>query len=430
MTRFFFIFAVLLCASLVHADEVSVTLPEPPNDSDAQDRYTLSTLLGKTLKRSEWIAAFQYRVEESRFAALQASAWQNPEASFAGGRKQGQPEKGPLWEVALTQPVYFPGKQQLRGDIGMLGTDTARVRYLEAELSVRFDVVRLAYQYAILRKKKAILEDRQKRFELINSFLAGHLFSAPQQKAESHIVETKLNNLTTDALQIERAVQSALEQLNFYVAFQPGTLPDVEVPWLQGYASWDKAQWLEKAVKNNVTLSVQRLGVRTARKEKDLAGLEAWPDFTPTAFYERETAGDTERRVGLGLSLPLPILNRNENGVRSLEQKIQAEERLLRFNEQQLASQLGRFWAEYEAACLAVRRYPESLAKDLAPKLKEADEEFRKDRLQLLTFLELDDNVTSTYFRALDAQAALVDALLNILLLSGEKDVLAYLAGQ
>lgn len=409
---------------------INPTVVRSENTSAAHSKYTISELVELALKRSELTASLQARLDESQFAAMQAGVWQNPILGFSSGQKEERSSEGPLYDVSITQPFFFPGKRRLRTEIGELGAKIAEVQYTEAEIFIVQDVIRLAYQYMISLRKEALIKERQKRFELIQSYLRGRLFPSPQQKVERGIVETRLNNLMADAIEVRASLQVAYEKLNLYVPLPAQSLLDIEAPWPKAASKLEQTEWLAAAMGRNLGLISQRQRLSASQKEMDLAKKEAWPDFSLSLFYGQERGVETERVAGLGISLPLPIFNRNQNGIKSAEKRIEAEQRLLRFNEQELKSSLGRFFAEYELARQTALRYSASMLMDVEKQMKEADEEFQKGRLTLITFLELDSESYETYFRSLDSQYAMVDKFLTLLSLTGERDILSRLISQ
>lgn len=388
-------------------------------------KYKLAELIDQATQQSEWLASSEARIEEKRFAAKQAGAWQNPSVGFATGSQDKGDPQGPLYEASVTQPLSFPGKLKLRREIGELEAQVSEVRYRGDQIAVIQDVIRLAYQYEINRRKKEIAQNRQKRFELIQSYLAGRPFPSPQQKAERDLVAVRLTNLTIDALEVEGKLARTYENLRLYVPLDPDS--EIEIPWLKGVGTVEKMEWAQAAPAKNIDLLAQRLRIDSGQKEKSLAKREVLPDLGISGFYRRESAGGVEEAIGGGLSLTVPVWNWNRSGIKSSEKRLEADERLFRFQERDLQSQLAASFAEYEVARKAVSRYTDTLISKLKRQIREADEEFRKGRLALIPFLELDSAIYETEFRALEAQFDLIDKFLTLMSLAGERDVLSRL---
>lgn len=387
-------------------------------------KHTLGELVEWALRHSDLIASHSARVEDRRYAASQARTWPNPSLDFSAGRSGVSSLTGPLYELALAQPLPISGKQGLRGDILDLESETWRVRLAAAETGLALEVIRLSYEYSVQRRIVELIEARQQRFELFRSYMAGRVFASPQQKAQSRLVEQRFKRLTSDAVQARATLQASLEKLKVFVAFEPGHYPEIDVPWFAGKVALDEQAETARAIANNLNLALQRVSLKSAAVERNLAAREAWPELSVAAFYGKKTYDDAERSAGGSLSLDLPLWNRNQAGIRSAQYKALAEERLLAFEEKQLRAEFRKALVEYEAARKIIAQYPHALLAELATQLQEIEEEFRKDRVDLLTFLELDGEFGETSSRVFEAQFALVTKIIELMALAGERSPL------
>lgn len=388
----------------------------------------LAQLVGLALKNTQLLGAQDARVEEKRHSAAQARIWQGPSAGVLFGRTRQTEASGSRYELSVAQQIPFTGIPGLRGGLLDLESESGRVQRASAEIFVTLTVAQGAYEYAANRRKAAFAESRRKRFELIQSYLAGRVFPTPQRKAESRIVSNRVKNLVAEAIQSEAGYKSSLEKLKAYVPLDEGKYPEVEVPWLTGERSLDGKEWLDRALANNPELRLQRLAVRESGLEKTLASREGLPDTALVASYEKGQADIIGTDYGLGVSLAFPSWNRNRSGIKSAEQKKLAEERLLGYAEQKLRAELPRALVEYEAARQTVLKYRPEMMVELDSQLKEADEGFRKGQVDLLTFLEADASASETFTRALDAQVQLAAKAAELLAVTADPDALTKLA--
>lgn len=392
---------------------------EPPSHE-----YGLSELVGLAIQHTQLLGSQDARIEENRLSAVQARVWPGSSLEFSIGRKREADVSGPRYEAALSQPLPVLGRPGLLGGLLDLESEGWRVQRVASQLAVTLNVVKSAYEYAVNRRKAEFLEQRQKRFELVGSYMAGREFPTPQRKAESRIVENRLKTSSADVILSQAGYKASLEKLRVYVPLDPGNYPDIEVPWFSGTRSLDGQDWLAKTLESNPDLRAQRLVVERAKLERKLAAREGLPDPSIVASYEEGRAAETEKNVGLGLSLALPAWNRNRAGIRSAEQRRLAEERLLSFQEQQLKGELPRAVLEYEAARQIVLKYPQAVLPGLETELREAEAGFRKGQVDLLTFLELDSAASETYARVLKAQLTLAEKVAELMAIRGEQDIL------
>jgi outer membrane protein TolC len=392
------------------------------------EQYSLKTLVEQALSRSHQITSQKERIEEKGEAASQGGAWQNPLLELSAGAKIVTPDVGPFFQVGLSQLFFFPGKQRLRQEVLDFEKTLEEIKLSETELAITVDVVRLAYAYAITEQKVRFAEGRKQRLELISAYLAGHTFASPQQKATNSIVKLRLENIAADANQLRGALDATQQQLNFYVPQNAGSLSEIRVPWLKGNHALADAAWIERALSSNTELAEQRVLINQATKEKDLSSKEVWPDLTLSAFYTQETAGPTERMTGLSVSIPLPIWNHNQAEIRGKKHKIRAEERQLSFKEKKIESLMQKFLAEYAAGQKTVTTYSQESLASLESQLRSMEKEFRKNRLDLLLFLDLEIQVAETANRILNAQLFFADTIASLHFLGRDKNLVAELS--
>ena len=410
------IFALTPC-SRVRAQQTA-----PPGE-----RRTLADLVGLALQNTQILGSQDARVEQTRLSASQARVWSGPSVEFSTGRRREAAFSGPRYGLALSQPLPILGKPGLRGRLLDLDTESWRVRRDATQIAVTVNVVESAYEFAVNRRKAGFIEKRQRRFELIETYMAGRVFPTPQRKAESRIVQNRLKRLAAETIQSQADYKTSLEKLRVYVPLEAGNYPEVEVPWFSGEKPLDGKEWLAKALESNPDLRVQRLLVKDAELEKSLASRDGLPDPSLVASYEQGKAAETERNYGMGLSLALPPWNRNRSGIKSAAQKRLAEEKQLGFEEQKLKAELPRLLVEYEAARQIILKYPRAVLSELEAQLQDADAGFRKGQVDLLTFLELDNSASETFGRVLDAQRDLAVKAVELMAAAGEKDLLTRL---
>ena len=393
----------------------------------AGEKFTLPQLVEIAIKNTPILGSQDARISEQRMSAAQSRIWPGVSFDFTIGEKREADESGPRYELGLTQPLPLFGTLGLRSGLFDVESESWRVRRVASQITVTLNVVQSAYEYALNRQKADFAEKRQKRFGLVHAYLAGREFPTPQRKAERRIVQNRLTGLVSDAIQSQAGFAASFQRLKIYVPFTAGVTPDIEAPWFSGKRSIDEKELLAKALENNPDLQIQRLTIKTAELEKSLASKEGLPEPSFLASYEKSRTDVTEKNYGLGLGLSLSAWNRNRFGIKSAEQKKIAEERLLWFEEQKLTAELAKTLVEYEAARRIILQYPQNLLSDLEKQIQEAEQGFRKGQVDLLTFLEMDDSISETFNRVLDAQLDFAAKAAELLAATGEQDLLVQL---
>ncbi len=389
--------------------------------AEAENVLTVSDLVGQALKQHALLAVLQARIDEGVGAAQQARAWANPELELGLGRKSVNTFTGPAYEISAIQMFAFPGKRGLRRRLANFTTDQARAGLTRAEVTVHYDVLRLAYAYETARRKVEYSAQRLNRFELIETFLKSRPFASPQQRAEREIVRHRLYNLTTDLLELEGVLSGHREELAFYVGSSVSENSRIEVHWFDGTENLEGVTRGLDSVRQSPAVEWQKLAWDRAAVEATLARREAWPDVGLFARYSQERAGEMEVVGTGGLSFALPVLNVNRGDIQRARSKLLAEEQLYRLRLREVETGWKRHRVEYETSKAVVAKYPEEAFADWERQLGSAEGEFRKGRVDLLTFLELDEQITESVFRALEGQVRAAQAYGALYSLTGER---------
>jgi outer membrane protein TolC len=155
------------------------------------------------------------------------------------------------------------------------------------------------------------------------------------------------------------------------------------------------------------------------RHEKDLAKLERYPDFELSALYSEEKASQLDRFVGAGLTFHIPLWNRNKGKITYYDSEITAMEKEKKYLENKIAADMDVFFIEYENKRKVIQSYPLSLIDKLHRQMAEADKDFRRGQVEILTFLELDQSSSELHAAIFESQMEYIRSYLKILEMSG-----------
>lgn len=392
----------------------------------ARISYTVTEFVDRALAHSERLIAERARVVEAEEAAQQVGAWANPALSLSGGAKKDPANIGAIFHLSVSQDFSL-GKQDLRRQLSISDRKLKEIELEEAELALISNVVRLSFDYALKKRKVEFAQARKSRFTLLHSYLAGHTFATPQQRAVKLAVQDRLRNLEVDEKRLEGELKSVHAELSVYdggLAHQA----EITVPWFQGKRELNEDEWISVALANSVPLARQRVEIDRAKNQESLFKRERWPDISLSGFYNQETLGITERIFGLGLSFSVPLWNRNQAALRSNSQKLIAEAHFLSLCERQTVAFARKLLAEYDAARKIVHVYHEAAIERLLVNLQDIEKEFRKNRVDFLLFLDLDVQAAETASRVFDAQRSFLEVISALYFLHRDKNLAIDLA--
>jgi cobalt-zinc-cadmium efflux system outer membrane protein len=161
-------------------------------------------------------------------------------------------------------------------------------------------------------------------------------------------------------------------------------------------------------------LEVQQQGFEVA-----LAKNEIWPSITLQPYIQRQTNQTRETQSGIGISIPLPLWDRNTGQIESARARKTQAEVLLNSQLTQLERDVASNESHYRVHVLELAKWPADLLEEFRKVASEADEHFRLGALPLATYIELQRQYLESVQAVLDSQLGALEARLALEQLTG-----------
>lgn len=338
---------------------------------DEPAELTLRDALALTFDRNPSLAAFAKEREAAEAAAAQAAALPNPVLDVAADnlRNARKAEAGDRsTTIQIGQLVELGGKRSARQDVAAASRDLAAWDYearrveLAAQAAQRF-VDLLAAQQRRALAQEALDLARQVGDTVAKRVQAGKV--SPVEETKARLAQASAG---VELEQARREVTAARRSLGaLWASPDPRferAVGDLERPLR--LPAWDQ---LSGRVRNSPGLARWSSEVARRRAGVDVESAKAFPDVTVTAGVTRFSQFD-DRAWSVGISLPLPLFDRNRGGV------LEASRRLDKAGDEYRAEE-GRLLAELSQAyerLAAVIREIEVLRATLLPGARSAFE--------------------------------------------------------
>jgi cobalt-zinc-cadmium efflux system outer membrane protein len=413
-------FARLLLFGMAAAHEPSLGASAQTNAPPLGSTLTLADAKRIAFQRNWDLLAARSDVDAATAQRIVSREFPNPTFSFSTAKipiDQHSSSTGSgngLWDrsydtiAAINQLFEIGGKRSSRRNSAAAGLKAAEARLLDARRVLDQAVTR-AYVAALLADANVRIL-RQ---------------SADSLRQEATIAGTRLNAgdiSLADKSQIEIAADRL--ELDADSARTAALSARVAVENLMGAAhpdgSWTASDSLEElarepAAKNIGTCAAgdafiarpdwlaAEAALRKAEADVKLQKAMRIPDPTLLFQYEHEPP-DQPNTVGLGVSLPLPLWNRNRGNILAAEAaREQAADAMNRL-QAQIAAELVTTRADYDSAAARSRRYREEIQPRSAEILKTVSFAYEKGGASLLDLLSAERNDNDV--RLATAQAA------------------------
>jgi cobalt-zinc-cadmium efflux system outer membrane protein len=317
------------------------------------------------------LGAARLDMERARALLRQAGLRPNPTVDFDLATDEFTGSSGELQSsVGLSLPLELGGKRSRRVDLARAELEAVEAEVADRERRLTADV-RTSYAEA-----SAALRELEITEELNNlDVQTGRLVQARVTEGDSAPLELNLIQVEIDRLQSRRALaegrlQAALLRLKNLAGIPPGESvqlrEELAAPVLpEAPASMDIA--VDLALRSRPDLRWARLNEEVSKAGLRLARAQAIPDLTAFARYgvdrsifDQTPVGvltDRDKLLTFGVSISIPVFNRNQGAKAEAEVAINQSQRRREFLETLVRAEVESAYARYQAAKRALATF-------------------------------------------------------------------------
>lgn len=389
-----------------------------PGDPDSE--LTLARALELSAAASPRTARIRAQIGEAQSDVVAAKVAPNPSLDYTGSRLRSGTNTGAsvVDTVGAEWPLLIFGQRGARIRAAKAGLAAAETR-VEADLSARAHDVRSAFDDLLSQQERTrLLEEARSDLERVSKIVSGRKNAGEASDYESLRVETEFRAMDAELGDARGDLADARGRLAVLLG-RPGTTPHaVGNLVLEGTTPLDAdALW---------AIASQRLPALLAAREDEKAAGEALDAARRDAYPVPVLSGGValtqdaqSRSATFGVSIPLPILDRNQGAVAKAQAR--SDEAAL---ERKAIEAEAR--ADIERAVAVATKRRAALAEldtDVSSRLPEmrsmAEAAYREGRGDILELLDAFRSLTATRLARLDAFAGAAHADTDLLFLTG-----------
>lgn len=339
--------------------------------------FTLSEAVEYSLVHNGELKAARGDLEAARAGTIRAGVYPNPTLELEGttGALTGNDDESSL-QVGLSQEFLTGGKRAKRLEAAERGAEAAHWQLADRERLLALEVKTACADLLLARQRL----DLAKQAEELNGRLlemARERFAAGDiPELEVNLARVEVARSQGERIVAERELVPVRARLATLLGLEPGEeaaviAPTDEKPFTAGVADLVTRAW-----ENRPDLKALTAELAKGEAEVGLARAEGVPNLTAGLFVAHERSVDAtgtgeekerDTRVGLRLSLPLPLFDRNQAGIREAGARRGRAKALLVAGraavEREVEAEHARLAAAEEVLCLYGR--------DILPRLKE-----------------------------------------------------------
>lgn len=398
-----------------------------------QEGVSLETLVAEALERNPELKFYEAEIAAARAGRRSASLPANPELGGSVGQKTvrggGVSDEGVAWSVSVMQPFEWPGRIGLRKAIANHDLDLAQLGYERFKAALAARVRTLAYGLFAAQEKSAAATEVADRFRALREVLVQRDPAGLTPLLETRVIEATELNAQRKASEALLATQSALLELNQLRGAAPDTRLSVSQVRLAFRPPEDQAVLVALARTNNFELRVRAVELAQQSFRVELAKNERYPSLSVGPSVSQERAGDErERIIGVGVSLPLPLWNRNRGHIETAAARQTQAEVSLHLAGREIHRQVIEAALTYETKRREMARWRPDSAQHFKEAAELADRHYRLGAVPIATYVELQKQYLEAVEGLLDTKKEALESAQQLELLTGLAPPLAGIA--
>lgn len=384
---------------------------------------SINEIVSLALGRSGELSALEQEAAAQHALALQAGTISNPtlELQGASGSLTGSPDEHSV-SVGIAQEFPLNSKLRLRRETALQAAASLRHQRENAARLLRDEVAALAQDCLLAAGRQELATELARlNGELVmvaeERFRAGdipelelNMARVEQARAGSRLLELEQEAL---ALRIRLAAVAGLPAADLRLAEPP--VPLVLPTAGQGLVA--------QALQTRPDLRAAAGEQHKSASELQLAGAETLPNLTAGLFVQwqrgltelgGQSAVTSDTQLGLRLSMPIPLFDRNQGGRAAARARLAAADSRRAALEQSIAAEVEAALARLVAAQRILAAFEQGIVPQLTENLKLVQEAYRIGEVGLLTVIEEQKKyfeVNDSYLAARHARRAALQKL-------------------
>lgn len=394
--------SVGVCAQTPTATGPSVSV------SIAPDYVSLESATDQFLRKNLAVEAARMEVGIAEAERVGAKLSPRPGLTLSAEnlRLSGETPASRLHEygLAVAQPIELGNRKALRLEVAERTVSVSEARLTEVLRRQLFELKRTYYESVLARVLLGIEQENRDNFEGLVKFNTARFeegFIAEGDLLKVRLERTKFDFAVANAELAFRKTKIRLLELIGDPEFERAAKVEVSNRLQVPMVNLNLAQLRETALASRPEVKVAEAEVALAESSIKLERSRSKGEVTPYVGYKRVGVDNT---VLAGVTVPLPLGNRNQSGIARAEAEKTVAETNLRFVRNRSLAEVEAAYRAYETAREQVRAYEAGL-------LRQADESreiqlgaYQEGAAELITLIEAQKTRTeirANYYRAI-----------------------------
>jgi len=366
--------------------------------SEEKLSYGLDELIEIALKENPQLLAFKAGVDMSKGELVQASLYPNPEIEGGGLRGRalgGESKSGKEYNFTLSQPFEWPLKRFYRKKVAGKDVNIANLELEGFSLDLTSQVKIIFHEILRLKKELSLSSENLSDLEKVLSSIKVKVESGEAPEFELIKAQVEVLRAEKELKKAENKILIAKSNLNSLLGKSLPEGFDISGELTAPSSNYETNLLLNIAYKKQPLLLQKESDLQKQQYNISFQKNSRFPDISLKGIFAREI---DKKSFGFGLSLPLPLWNRNQGAISSAyagERKAQEE-----FN--QIKIELSRLITEelknYQIATDQLEVFKKGLLTQAEEALRIAKLRYEEGESGIIDFLDAQRVYRQTFF--------------------------------
>jgi outer membrane protein, heavy metal efflux system len=420
MTRNMFPVFSLLIAAAVKSAEATDSVPAK------SETMTAERVAAYALTNNPELNIYTANIAAAKGAVRTAGTVRNPELSTEVSYKSsrdnsgGASGDGAILAFSFSQTFEYPGRIALRKAIANHDVELAELHLQQFRLTLAARGRTLAYAISSAQEKSVAAREVASRFQALSDVLAQRPAAGVTPQLEARIIDANTLAFRRQEREAVLAIATAFAELN-QLCGRPADAPLKVAAAKVHFSAASLPKLLSAARPNAFDIRIRQVELAQQGFKVALSKNERFPAIAVGPFYSLENAIDQEQRARLGISLPLPLWDRNVGNIATTKARQQQAEASLALTEREVERRV----AQSAAVLTAKRAEIHNLKGNELAKFREAaetaDRNYQLGAVPLTIYVETQKQYLELVSTLADLQKDALQAAQELEILTGLK---------
>ena len=370
---------------------------------------TLERALQSAFAHNPSLAAVQWEIGVAEGDRQQAGLIPNPQVSWEAEDTR---RRSRTTTLMLSQPLELGGKRGARIEVAERAQDAASIELERRRNELRADVFQAFYNSTIAQQRLLLTEQSLQLAERGLRVAQGRINAGKAAPVEAMRAQVQLSQVRLELRRAERDQATAYQQLAQVTGAPQATFTRVEEPTtaLPAIAS---PQTLLDRLPTTAELRLARLQINQKEASLGLEKALRIPDLT-VSIGSQYSETDRERVNLLGVSMPIPLFNRNQGNVLAAARRTDQARDLRNASELRLRSEVQSGLEQWATANTEVNAFNQVILPAAQSAVDTATRGFEMGKFNFLDVLDAQRTLFEARSQYLQAVADSTDAWVRI----------------